>query len=244
MKKNLILMLLFFVWATLLSAQITQEQADAIIQARMSNEMNPYTVFAKENLQYEGIVILTFTGENLELDYSCWVYFVRTDSENSNNIYLIVKESNGNLLEINVTNDEIPNDLVTWRLFIGNGYPIEIPFEDYSLEGTSCKWKYFESGKAIIINSYEELENYISCTNGSYPEIDFSKYTLLIARGLTPSFPVAITNTTLLIGTPNEYTLNVRVQMGLLTMPGFWNMAILTQKILEETVVLVVEIYH
>ena len=226
-------MLVLFVWATLLSAQITQEQADAIIQARMSNEMNPYTVFAKENLQYEGIVILTFTGENLELDYSCWVYFVRTYAEKSNNIYLIVKESNGNLLEINVTNDEIPNDLVTWRLFIGNGYPIEIPFEDYSLEGTSCKWKNFDYDNVIVINSDEKLQDYLVCAENNYLEIDFSKYTLLLAHGYATSSITNIYCSGLQQISEQSYEMNIDLSLGYATVMTHWQVPIIVGKLNE-----------
>ncbi|MDR2929194.1 MAG: protease complex subunit PrcB family protein [Cytophagaceae bacterium] len=69
------------------------------------------------------------------------------------------------------------------------GYPIEIPFEEYSLEGTSCQWKELSKdscnySRLEIIDNNEELEKYIDCTNGIYPEIDFSKHTLLLANGV------------------------------------------------------------
>ena len=64
-------------------------------------------------------------------------------------------------------------------------YPKEIPIEDYSLTSTSCQWQWINIGfeEVIVINGDYELENYIQCTDGSYPEIDFSKYTLLLAGG-------------------------------------------------------------
>jgi hypothetical protein len=103
-----------------ITAQVTQEQADSIIQARMSGEMYPFVVYAKDNLQTEGMVILTSKGENLELDYPCWVYYVKSYTTQTNNSYLIVKESSGNLLEINVRNTEPPGNLKKWRLV---GFP-------------------------------------------------------------------------------------------------------------------------
>jgi len=63
-------------------------------------------------------------------------------------------------------------------------YPIELSFTEYSLSETSCQWinlPYDE--KVLIINSKTELEKYISCTEGSYPPIDFAKYSLLLASG-------------------------------------------------------------
>jgi len=63
-------------------------------------------------------------------------------------------------------------------------YPINIPFEEYSLEGTSCQWTNLPyDEKVIIINSNEELEKYITCTGKNYPEIDFTKNTLLLVSG-------------------------------------------------------------
>jgi len=68
-------------------------------------------------------------------------------------------------------------------------YPIDIPYEVYSLGGTACMWAHYNYHKVLepelaIINSYEELENYIECIDGgSFPAIDFSRYTLLLAYG-------------------------------------------------------------
>jgi hypothetical protein len=65
---------------------------------------------------------------------------------------------------------------------------IEIPFTEYSLIGTSCQWSNLGyDGKLIVINSNAELENYVICTDGAFPEIDFSKNTLLLASGCTIS---------------------------------------------------------
>jgi len=63
-------------------------------------------------------------------------------------------------------------------------YPKEISFTEYSLSETSCEWTNLPyDEKVIVINSSEELEKYISCAEGSYPAIDFSKNTLLITSG-------------------------------------------------------------
>jgi len=72
-------------------------------------------------------------------------------------------------------------------------YPKDIAFTEYSLDSTSCKWIRDphegarcgpEESYLIIINSTEELEKYITCESDSYPVIDFSKHTLLLARGV------------------------------------------------------------
>ena len=73
-------------------------------------------------------------------------------------------------------------------------FPREIPFTEYSLEGTSCRWVNLPFDvfpfEVVIINSNEELEKYITnrlvggnCTIEDIPAIDFSKYTLLLVRG-------------------------------------------------------------
>ena len=71
-------------------------------------------------------------------------------------------------------------------------YPIDIPFTFYSLSGTSCQWEELDlmnggfRGEIAVINSNEELENYITCTGGAYTAIDFSQYTLILVRGVEP----------------------------------------------------------
>jgi len=70
-------------------------------------------------------------------------------------------------------------------------YPKDIAFTEYSLDSTSCKWISnipharcgAEYNYLIIINSNEELEKHITCESDSYPVIDFSKHTLLLACG-------------------------------------------------------------
>ena len=60
-------------------------------------------------------------------------------------------------------------------------YPIEILITEYSLVGTSCQWKNLNhNNKLVIINSNDVLRNYTTCTDGNYPEFDFSKWTLLV----------------------------------------------------------------
>ena len=76
MKKIIILMLVLFAWDTSLLAQITQKQADEIVQEHMSKETQSYAAFAKENKQEPGITITTSAGETIELGYVCWVYYI------------------------------------------------------------------------------------------------------------------------------------------------------------------------
>jgi len=115
MKKILLLIAAPFVLFSTLSAQITQEQADSIVLERLNKEIQSYTLHAKEDVQKE-MIITSAAGEMLELDYPCWVYYIRND--NNTGCYLIVNENNGNLLEIKVTSYAEPNDLAEWRKII------------------------------------------------------------------------------------------------------------------------------
>jgi len=113
MNKILLSLVVPLVFMTTLSAQISQEQADRIIIERLSDETKPYCLYAQKEVQTE-FEITTATGEILELGYSTWVYYVSYIGE-TNGKYLIVKESNGNLLEVNTKNDAGPNDLTKWK---------------------------------------------------------------------------------------------------------------------------------
>ena len=116
MKKILLLIVLPFTFLSVLSAQITQEQADEIVLERISQRMiPPYTIYAKKNLQ-DGIGIVTSANETLDLDYWCWIYFYYSNANNAVGHYLIVNGNNGNVLEINAKSDGAPRDLDTWRV--------------------------------------------------------------------------------------------------------------------------------
>ena len=115
-------------------------------------------------------------------------------------------------------------------------YPIEIPFTEYSLVGTSCQWRNFEFNKVIIINNEEELGSYISCSSGNYPEIDFSKYTLLLARGGGTSnihtFEMQLQQISI-----SEYSLYVDITRGMAAFPQPWLISIQVPKLSQNDVV-------
>jgi len=116
-------------------------------------------------------------------------------------------------------------------------YPIEIPFEDYSLAGTSCKWKRFQ-GKTyeyelITIKNNEDLDNYIECTGeSSYPEIDFSKYTLLLARGIASSTN-KVGYYSLQQFSEQGYEMKVDVFLTHATIISYWQVPIIVNKLSE-----------
>jgi len=119
-------------------------------------------------------------------------------------------------------------------------YPIDVPFREYSLEGTRCKWKnmgYPYINNVYMINNNEELENYILCNNDDYPAIDFSKYTLLLVYGYSVGQPAIVSETIFTKNGKDKYTLDLTVFKGLLTSPSVWFYAILTSRISSETMI-------
>ena len=238
MKKIFLLIAAPFALFTALLAQVTQEEADSIVLNRMSQETQSHIIYAKEGIQ-TGITITTAAEEELELDYPCWVYFINyTDVVR----YLIVNGSNGNLLEVNPKNGAEPNDLAEWRIV-----PIEIPFEDYLLKGTSCVWKnLIYKDNLVIINSNEELEQYICMGGGllgdciascvDYSTIDFLKYTLLVTSGSCSSGIQKITKQ--LINTAeNKYNFNIDITLNFTTATPKWVVTILISKISQHVAV-------
>ena len=134
--------------------------------------------------------------------------------------------------------------------------PMDIPFTEYSLKGTSCQWLIFDMNKCrtcgeseavkncflthrnelIVINRDSELEEYLECTDGSYPAIDFSKHTLLLAKGYTFSGISEIAKSLQQLSA-NEYRLNVDITLNDATYAEGWNIALLISKLSEESTV-------
>jgi len=99
---------------------------------------------------------------------------------------------------------------------------------DVQLQITSLIW-----GKALIINSNEEMENYFI----NYPEIDFSKHSLLLTADLSPSQPLKLIEADFFKNNINEYILNLTIFNGLLASSLLWRFAFLVPKIQGEAIV-------
>ena len=119
MKKIILLIITPLIFSTALSAQsISQAKADSIVVERMSQETRTYTIYAKETVQTE-MTITTTAGEKFVCAYPCWVYYVNYTGSSSR--YLIVKESNGNVLEVNPkSSNAVPDGLAEWRIVSNN----------------------------------------------------------------------------------------------------------------------------
>ena len=120
MKKISLLMIAPCIFCSAVWAQVTQVASDSIVLERMNTETRPHTIYAKENLQAEGMIITTAAEEMIEFDYPCWVYFIKyeTDETSASNSYLIIREEDGNWLEVNTQNDQNLDDLAAWRIVL------------------------------------------------------------------------------------------------------------------------------
>jgi len=247
--KLLLIMIVPFAFLSTLSAQITQTRADSIVMERMSSETQTHTIFAKDGVQTE-MTITTANDEIFELDYPCWVYYVYF-TEVTNDNFLIINVNNGNLLEIRTESNAEPENLAVWRIVEEESeinYPIIIQFTEYSLEGTLCRWRNLafygnpswhnndEITELIIINSNAELARYIFCLR-DFPEIDFSKYTLLLTNGMTRNRPIRTINVIFYKSAANEYNLNITIRYGGSRAYGEWVIPILVPKIADEATV-------
>ena len=118
MKKILLLLVAPFIFFTAQSETVTQEEADNIVLERLSQETRQYTIYAKDGVQQK-MTVTTANGEIIEVNYKFWVYYI--SYINNAGQYIFVKQSNGNVLEVNVTSDATPKDLAEWRIVIGDG---------------------------------------------------------------------------------------------------------------------------
>ena len=105
MKKILIVMPVLLAWTVSLSAQITREQANAILLNHLQGLTQPYDLYYNSNLPSEGapIAVTTSNGETFRVKYACWAYFL---NESAQRRYLFVKEDGGSLLEVIASNDQ------------------------------------------------------------------------------------------------------------------------------------------
>jgi hypothetical protein len=109
----------------------------------------------------------------------------------------------------------------------------EIMFTEYSLDSL-CQWANFEPNKVIIINSNEELGNYINCINENYRYVDFAEHSVLLLRGVTGSSPAEVMKKELQQISKNKYSLNLKIREGVLATPGHWIIAMVIPKLPQD----------
>lgn len=108
-------------------------------------------------------------------------------------------------------------------------YPEEVASEDISPENY-YEWKDTETDKAYVVRSQEELQGYINGEN-PLPEIDFSKNTLLLARGATPCGIIDVEKKVYGNEDGGNQMLHITVKMNAATVIGKWSAAVLIPKI-------------
>ena len=120
-------MLVLFVCAMSLSAQITQEHADTLVLEYIQNRITPpYILYLNANTpSAEDFVITTANEETCKAKYACWVYYLDENpdvSEPARQRYFFVKENNGHLLKVITRNDFGISDLSQW-IVVANTTP-------------------------------------------------------------------------------------------------------------------------
>jgi hypothetical protein len=122
----------------------------------------------------------------------------------------------------------------------GGVEPIEIPLTEYTFAGTSCQWKTsianVISDKVIVINSGEELENYVVCAEGSYPEIDFEKHSLLLTRARVYQ-GISNIKERLQQLSANEFRLTIEIELNETRVISERNIAVVAEKINETSTI-------
>jgi hypothetical protein len=77
------------------------------------------------------------------------------------------------------------------------------------------------------------LENYISCTEGSYPAIDFLQYTLLLACGVEGHLVIPECRG-LQQFLEQDYVMHVNLRPYIASVITWWHVAIITDKIADD----------
>jgi WD40 repeat protein len=216
------------------------------------------------NLGYDGKVItvnskedlkkyITGTEENLPyVDFSKHTLLLASDSDNDvRNIDAAFFKNAANQYTVKVSIRYGDAAVMTnWALAIltskipdGSILALEkeedksvpVEFTEYSLAGTACQWTNLSyDGKVIIINSKEELKKYITCEEDDFPDVDFSKHTLLLANGPSTN-GIGKIETVLLKNTSKKYILKVTVHMGITMVAQGWCISIITPKISDKS---------
>ncbi|MCL2312823.1 MAG: hypothetical protein FWC41_10130, partial [Firmicutes bacterium] len=112
--------------------------------------------------------------------------------------------------------------------------PIDVPFTEYSLDGTNCEWQNLPyDDKVIIINSKEELEQFVKCNSGCCNEIDFSRKTLLLVSGVAQNRVYSIIEKLEQLSR-NQYKLSIKAILNDDKPEKQWNSAFIINKLQKE----------
>ena len=125
-------------------------------------------------------------------------------------------------------------------------YPVDIAFTEYLLTETSCGWimeKFNYSNEVLVINSQEEMENYLFCLqpqliypNETCPEIDFSTHSLLLANG-SAGYAISSLAKNLQQVSAGKFQLDVAIELNDTPIYERWIIGLVTSKLGEESIV-------
>ena len=110
--------------------------------------------------------------------------------------------------------------------------PTDITYKEYTLYGSSCDWNLPDDyNNVIVVDSDEELARYIASESGeSYPAVDFSKYTMIIAHGYSLN---GISNKQIESFqsiSATEIALNIAIYQDMTDVVETWTIALLVDK--------------
>ena len=110
-------------------------------------------------------------------------------------------------------------------------------FMDYTIDAISCQWTNlkYDSKEVVIINSKNDVEKYTTCDGASFVDIDFSKYTLLVASGSTTSGIAGIRKQ--FTQEADNYNLDIDIALNMATIVPNWVVAILVSKMPKDAVI-------
>jgi len=111
-------------------------------------------------------------------------------------------------------------------------YPIDVPFTEYFLP--TCQWGDLGFNKLKVVNNNAELSDYIVCTDDNFPEIDFSKWTLLVFNVEHCNIDSYVENISLQQFLDNKYLLCVTVIPSITANAKPLIISILTPKISDD----------
>jgi hypothetical protein len=124
-------------------------------------------------------------------------------------------------------------------------YPTEVEIVDFSLQGTSCNWQNerLKQDSVYVIKSEDILSSYLTCQEENVPDIAFETYSLLVARGVSTSGIVRITEQ-LMQTAPKEYLLTVDVIQNAATVVQGWTIAVLAPQLPSDAIITLHTEYH
>jgi hypothetical protein len=120
MKKITFVVQLCFI-TSILTAQITRQQADDVVYEYIQQEVTrPYYLATSDDFPDENgkTTIVTSKEETFSVDYPCWVYYVdeRSDVNGPHPcVCLFVNQKDGDYLEVKIRKSFI-TDLENWRI--------------------------------------------------------------------------------------------------------------------------------